>query len=280
MKKNFTLFFLLSTAILVSGCSRKNNVIIHINGSSTIKPVMEKIAADFSKGKNVEVIISDRGSKKGLAALIQGKCEIAASSVKISEKARKKAVQKGLTLKEYIIGHDIIVPIVHPSNPVTDVTAETLKKIYTKKIINWKEQGGTDSPILTGGRNNDSGTAAIWEKRILGGASQVAGRKFSSNSALLAFVAENRNAIGYISAHFLNREVSQLSVNGMKPSGNLKITRGYPAFRNLYLYTASTRIPKEVESLIVFTISREGQAIISAEGYVPLSSIYGDNNSQ
>jgi len=114
-----------------------------IQGSTTVLPIAQKCAEVFMQ-KHPEANISVRGggSGTGIAALIDGICDIADSSRPIKDKELNKAVGRGIDPVAHVIAMDGIAVIVHSSNPVNKLTLSQLKDIYTGRISNWSELGG------------------------------------------------------------------------------------------------------------------------------------------
>ncbi|MCF7974951.1 MAG: substrate-binding domain-containing protein, partial [Phycisphaerae bacterium] len=139
------------TALLISmvvfSCSPKEHGTIRVSGSTTIAPFMKKAAKDFSKNRDMTVEVNAIGSKAGIDALIAGKCDIAMSSMEILPEQIAAAKEKGINIKPFLLGYDIIIPIVHPSNEVSNISITDLKDIFAKKTMRWSALGGTDTPI-------------------------------------------------------------------------------------------------------------------------------------
>ncbi len=96
----------------------------------------------------VNIAVTGGGSGTGLTALIGGTCDIAESSRSIEPKEIEKAKTKGITPKEFLVALDGIAVVVHPKNPVKDLTADQLREIFLGNITNWKSSGGANKPIV------------------------------------------------------------------------------------------------------------------------------------
>jgi len=116
---------------------------ISINGSTTVLPIAQKVAEAFMKEHpDVAISISGGGSGNGIKALIDKTTDIADSSRAIKPEEIEQAKAKGASPVEFIVAFDCIVPIVHPTNPLKNITLDQLKGIYKGDIKNWKEIGG------------------------------------------------------------------------------------------------------------------------------------------
>jgi phosphate transport system substrate-binding protein len=131
---------------------------IVITGSTTVLPVAQKVAeAYMSQNPDVKISISGGGSGEGIKALIDGTTNIADSSRFIKDSEIKQAVDKGRYPVPFAVAYDCIIPVVHPSNTVMNLTIQQLKGIYKGEIKNWKEVGGPDKPIVVISRDTSSG---------------------------------------------------------------------------------------------------------------------------
>ena len=122
---------------------------IVIKGSTTVLPIAQKTAEAYMKQHtDVKISISGSGSGNGMKALIDGSTDIADSSRFIKGKEVKLAVEKGVFPVAFAVAYDCIVPVVHPSNSVKNITMAQLKDIYMGKIKNWKEIAALTGPLL------------------------------------------------------------------------------------------------------------------------------------
>ncbi len=129
------------------------------------------------------------GSGHGIAALIKGECDIATSSRMMSTSEVQEADAKGLKIREFALAYDLVVPIVHPANPVEDLSLDELKEIYSGNVRSWEEVGGSSGKILVVRRDDFSGTHGLWVKVVLENESPRAdGEIKGTSSGVLAFV--------------------------------------------------------------------------------------------
>ncbi|MCP4136352.1 MAG: phosphate ABC transporter substrate-binding protein [bacterium] len=269
MKKIFVICVCL-IGLMVQSCTKKGTGVINIHGSTTMEPITRNIALAYSKKYGGKVNINSPGSHKGVDSLIDGDCDIAASSAPVSLEEKERARFKGIVLKEFLIAHDMVVPVVHPENPVYNLSIIRLKEIFDGTVKNWKELGGGNKKIHLICRDVNSGTYASWRNQVLQGSLGAAPAKaLPSNSAVLAAVAADSGAIGYISFGFLNREVKPVSVNGESVERNAKEAANYPIHRNLYMITREDRFTQEIKSFIIYVRSQKGQELVQKTGFLP-----------
>lgn len=267
---------IVAALFFTAGCTEKQLSEVKVKGSTTVEPITKKLAAAYQSHKKIKIEVESTGSHSGLDALISGECHIAESSSEASPEYLAKAEKAGVVLKPFLIGHDYILPIVHPSNNVTDITLEQLHDIYTGKLTVWETINQRKDPIVVVNRDSASGTADVWQDVLKIGTNLLKDPMLkTSNSGVLAYVAENKNAIGYISAAFLNNEVKPLKVNGVSHK-KLDKKGIYPIYRNLYLYVDEKTFDDSIRSFITFVMSSEGQTLVKELGFVPAAGKQGD----
>ena len=256
---------------MTPGCTEQAPPEIFITGSTTILPYMSKVSEIYSKKVDVRIRISDGGSIKGISDLIDGKCSIAMSSSPIPTEMFSYAESKGIQIKGFPFADDVIVPIVHPNNPVDTLSLAQLQGIYSGSIKSWESVGGASKPIEVVSRGASSGTAEVWKQAVMKARGVKTGAAVqNSNSGVLAYVAEHPEAIGYMSRALLNHEVKPLLVNGVAANGENAKQGKYPISRRLYLYVDGKDLPHRIRSLIVFVLGNEGQQIAKECGFMPL----------
>ena len=107
---------------------------IVIKGSTTVLPIAQKAAESYMKqNPDVKISISGGGSGNGIKAIIDGTTDIADSSRFIKGKEVKLALEKGMYPVPFRVAYDCIIPVVHPSNSMSDLTTDQLKAIYKGK---------------------------------------------------------------------------------------------------------------------------------------------------
>ncbi|MCE5281193.1 MAG: PstS family phosphate ABC transporter substrate-binding protein [Deltaproteobacteria bacterium] len=270
-KKTGWFFWMLAAGlILAAGPVSADSVVI--KGSTTVLPIAQATLEAFMKANpGTKISLSGGGSGDGIKALIDGATDIATSSRQIKPAEVELAKTKGVNPVETRVAIDAIVPIVHPGNPVNDLSLDQLSQIYQGKITNWKEVGGRDLQIVAISRDSSSGTFEAWGELILKGAKVTPRAQLqASNGAIVQAVSKNRYALGYIGLGYLDKSVKALSVNGIRASEKTASMKAYPVSRALYLFTNGE--PKgETARYIRFVLSPAGQALVKREGFVPLS---------
>ena len=245
---------------------------IVIKGSTTLLPVAQKLAEVYMKvNPGIKISLSGGGSGNGIKALIDGSTDIATSSRFIKDKEIKLTVERGRYPVPFAVAYDCIVPVVHPSNSVSNLTLEQLQAIYKGKIKNWKDVGGPDRKVVVISRDTSSGTYEVWHKEVMNKQRVFPGALLqASNGAIVQAVSNNKNALGYIGLGYMHKGVKALSVDGIEGSEETTLNRTYPISRPLYMFTAGW--PEgDVLNFINFVVHpQKGQNYVREAGYVPL----------
>lgn len=253
-----------------SGCHKKPPIqaVITLSGSTSMEEVIQALSEGFmEQNADVSVIPQFSGSSQGIRDAAEGKADIGTSSRELyaGEKASLDAV---------IIAIDGIVVIVHPDNPITDLTFGQLSDIYTGKIRNWKEAGGADSPIVVIGRDTASGTRNAFEE-LLGISGQCTyGQEKDSSGGIKIAVETTPEAIGYVSleAAEANQKTKKISFEGVEPSKEKIYTGEYFLSRPLLMVTRKgEQLQPEAQSFLDYVLSDEGQEIIQSQNLIPIT---------
>ena len=245
---------------------------LEINGSTTVLPIAQKAAEAFMKiHPDVNVSVSGGGSGNGIKALIDGTTDVADSSRFIAEKEVALAVEKGVYPVPFGVAYDCIIPVVHPSNPVKNLTIAQLKAIYMGKIKNWKEVGGPDKEIVIISRDTSSGTYEVWEEKIMNKERvSPAALLQASNGAVAQVVSKNTYALGYVGLSYLNKDLKAVTVDGVKGSAENALSGSYPLSRVLYMFTKGWPTGMTLQFINFMIHPAKGQKLVAETGYVPL----------
>ncbi|MFZ5585374.1 MAG: phosphate ABC transporter substrate-binding protein [Thermodesulfobacteriota bacterium] len=244
---------------------------ITITGSTTVLPVAQKTAEVYMRHHpDVRISVAGTGSGDGIKAIIDGTASIGNSSREMKEKETALARSKGVEPVQTTVALDCIVPVVHPGNPVDNLSLEQLRDIYAGKVRNWKQVGGDDRPVVAVSRDTSSGTFEVWNEHVLGKARvRPDAQMQASNGAVGQAVAGNKNAIGYVGIGYLNPGLKPLKVNGVTASPASARDKSYPIARGLYMFTAGPPAGA-VKAYLDFVLGPEGQKIAREEGFVPV----------
>jgi phosphate transport system substrate-binding protein len=161
--------------------------------------------------------------------------------------------------------------VVHPSNPVSNLTIAQLKDIYMGKIKNWKEVGGEDKAIVVISRDTSSGTYEVWESLVMNKERVFPGALLqASNGAVAQSIAKNKFAIGYVGLAYLNDDLKPTKVDGNEATMENALTGVYPISRVLYMFTKGWPTGTTLQFINFVMHPEKGQKIVAETGYVPL----------
>lgn len=243
-----------------------------IKGSTTGLPIAQKVSEAYMKqNPEVKISLEGGGSGNGIKALIDGSTDIANSSRFIKDKEVSLAVEKGRYPVPFAVAYDCIVPVVHPSNTLTNITTDQLKRIYRGQVKNWKEIGGPDSPVVVISRDTSSGTYEVWAEKVLHGEKVFPGALLqASNGAIVQTVSKNKNAIGYIGIGYISSEVKALKVDNITGTPETTLNGTYPISRALFMFTPGWPTGDTLNFINYVLHPQKGQKYVAEAGFVPL----------
>ncbi len=265
MKKIISLFMVLGIlAALLAGCGAKSAKAVSTDGSTSMEKVIGALGEAFmQQNDGVSFTYNPTGSGSGIQAVSEGRCDIGLSSRALKDEEKTS----GLT--ETVLAYDGIAMIVNPENPVTDLDLETIAKIYTGEITNWKDVGGNDGEIVLIGREAGSGTRDGFES-ITGTKETCKYRQeLTSTGDVITTVAVNPDAIGYASLASVKNTVKAVSVAGVVPSEDTVKDGSYVIQRPFVLVTKEgVALSETAQKFFDYVTSPEAAEIIAAAGAV------------
>lgn len=263
-----------STAALAAGS------MIQIKGSDTMVNLMSNLAEAYMNAHpDVSIAVTGGGSGTGIAALINGTTDICAASRLMKQKEIEEAKGRNVDPVEIVVGLDGIAVMVNQKNPVSELTLEQLKNIYTGVYTRWSDVGGPNQPIIVLSRESNSGTYVYFQEHVLEKkdyASTV--RLMPSTAAITKSVTDDKWAIGYGGvAYAEHAAVKTIRVKTTPGSPAIAPTEAtvhdgtYPISRPLFLYTNGTPTAN-LKAFIDFCLSDEGQKIVTETGYITVTT--------
>ena len=243
----------------------------------TPAPGEQLITAHEPNGSSLRFAIAAHGSSTGFDGLLSGQADLAASSRPISDPERARLAPLGdLTsfAAEHVIAIDGVAVIVHPDNPLRQLTTQQLAQVFSGEIDDWRVLGGR-GPIHVLARDDRSGTWETFRDQVLspyGSRLSSHALRLESSEQLSDRVSADRQAIGFIGLASVRKARALAIVDGasqpMAPTVSLIATQDYPLSRRLYLYSAPTRPSPWADALIAFAQSEAGQGIVASQGFV------------
>ena len=237
---------------------------VSTDGSTSMEKVINSLGESFmAANKDVKFTYNPTGSGSGIQAVTEGRCDIGLSSRALKDD------EKASGLVETVLAYDGIAIVVSPENPVSDLDVDTIAKIYTGEITNWKDVGGDDAEIVLIGREAGSGTRDGFES-ITGTKDACAYRQeLTSTGDVINTVSQNPNAIGYASLSAVGESVKALTVGGVKASEATVKDGSYVVQRPFVLVTKEgTELSPAAQAFFDYAISPEVADIIANAGAV------------
>jgi phosphate transport system substrate-binding protein len=244
-------------------------------GSTTVGPIADAFADDFkSSDPSVKITVSKVGSGTGAKALIEGSCDVATMSRFMKEQEFKDAVARNVFPVAHVVAMDAVCMVVHPSNPVKELTSEQVRKIYKGEIKNWKQVGGVDMPIIAISRDTESGTYETFNEFLMKQEKIASSVEYvNSNPQAHARVSSTQGAIGYVGFGFMDDKVKGLKIDSVMPSRDTILNGSYIASRPLYMFTNGyPRLGSPAHKYVAFYLTEQGQEIIEGQGFVPVTN--------
>ena len=237
---------------------------VSTDGSTSMEKVIGALSESYmAANKDVTVNYNPTGSGAGITAVQEGTCDIGLSSRALKDE------EKAAGLKETVLAYDGIAIIVHPDNPVSDLSIEQIAKLYTGEITNWKDVGGSDAEVVLIGREAASGTRDGFES-ITGTKDKCQYRQeLTSTGDVITAVSQNPDAIGYASLAAIKDSVKALSVDGVTPSETTVKDSSYPVQRPFVLVTVEGKaLSAAAQSFFDYATSADAADIIAKAGAV------------
>lgn len=234
---------------------------------------------------DVSIAVTGGGSGTGIAALINGTVDIANASREMKEEEIESAQANGVNPVEFVVAIDALAIIVHPDNPVDELTVPQIAGIFTGRITNWEQVGGWDEDIVLLSRESNSGTHVYFLEEVVRGGDEESDDIFApqtlfmpSSVGITSEVRRNPNAIGYDGLGYVDEAHEKIVAVApdagepyWKPSVETAASGDYPIARDLYMYTAGE--PRgAIAEYMDWILSPTGQEIVAELGFVPITA--------
>ncbi|WP_027939880.1 phosphate ABC transporter substrate-binding protein [Anaerobiospirillum succiniciproducens] len=234
-------------------------------GSTSMEHLIGAIGESFTnQNPDIRFTFNPTGSGAGIQAAAEGRCDIGLSSRALKGDETK-------TLNGETVALDGIVLVVNPANPVSDLSLEQIKKLFSGEVKSWKELGGADNPVVLIGREAGSGTRDGFES--VTGTKDVCKyrQELTSTGDVIATVSKNPNAIGYASLSAVSDKIKPLTVGGVHADVNTVQDGSYKLQRPFILVTKKDAKQSDaVKSFLNYALSKDVDQIVSDTGAVPV----------
>ena len=234
---------------------------VSTDGSTSMEKVINSLGESFmAMNKDVKFTYNPTGSGSGIQAVSEGRCDIGLSSRALKDD------EKASGLVETVVALDGIAIVV---NPVSDLDIDTIAKIYTGEITNWKDVGGNDAEIVLIGREAGSGTRDGFESITDTKDACQYRQELTSTGDVINTVSQNPDAIGYASLSAVGDSVKALTVGGVEATEATVKDGSYVVQRPFVLVTKEgTELSPAAQAFFDYALSADAASIIAAAGAV------------
>ena len=267
MKKIISMMVIAALSLtLFAGCGSSDTQVagsVSTDGSTSMEKVIGALGEAFQNDTGISFTYNPTGSGSGIKAVQEGRCDIGLSSRDL------KAEEKEAGLTATVLAYDGIAIIVNPENPVSDLSVETIAKIYTGEISNWSEVGGNDAEIVLIGREAGSGTRDGFESITDTEDACQYRQELTSTGDVITTVSQNPGAIGYASVASVKDTVKAVTVDGVAATEETIKDGSYVVQRPFVLVTKSdAELSEAAQKFYDYITSADANEIIAAAGVV------------
>lgn len=271
--KNYVPFTGSENIYSVKDAARLEGDIPRIDGAAALLPMYAgfvesiypqrsvKLEGDSYSSDSAMHYTNTRGAYKDI---VDGKADIIICA-QPSDEQLKYASDNGVELEMVRIASDAFVFIVNENNPVSDLTVDQIRGIYSGKITNWKELGGKNIPIAAMHRNKGSGSQTALEKLM--GSEPIKADYTTLFGSPIGFSFRY-----YVTGMLGEGGVKILKINGIEPNAETIADGSYPVAGGVYAIYRKGEKNQNVYKAVDFMLSPEGQKIVEQSGYIPVNA--------
>lgn len=279
------IFILPGLILLLAACqppevAPRRTTVLRIAGSTAMQPVLYDLTTAFTRQHPTIVFeVTGGNSATGEEQAMAGQVDLAASTLisstvadAVGQSARPSAVIR------IPIGLDGLAIIVHPDNPVAQLTMTQVQALYNGRILTWADVGGSALDVRLISREEGSGSRQLFDTRVMGEERvSLTAVVMPTSRDVVDYVATHPNAIGYVSRAYVNNAVEQATQNPagaetpavkvvaleeQLPTQQAIQTQSYPLIQPLYL-VSRVRPTGALQQFIDFALSPAGQTIVA-----------------
>lgn len=239
---------------------------LSIAGSTSVQPFAELLAEEYARQHPDAPVVNIQGggSTAGIEAALSGTADIGMSSRALKE----SELAQGLVRQP--IAYDAIAVVVHPSNPISELTSEQVRQVFSGEIDNWSALGGSDHAITLVVREEGSGTRGAFDELMMEDTKiSVRALRQDSNGAVRVIVNSDPNAVGYMSLGIVGDWVKPVTLDGIAPTVEASMAGEYFLVRP-FLFTWLGQLSEPAQRFLDYCLTPEAQAILSLEGLIPV----------
>lgn len=261
---------------------------IVIKGSDTEVQLVSNLAEQFGlNNPDVSVSVTGGGSTVGIAAILNGEIGLANSSRPLKSDEITAFKEKGIDLKTLVIARDGLSLIVHPQNPIRELTLAQVGQIFKGEITDWSEVSSYSGLISLYGRQSTSGTYGFFRDVALQADYAPSMKNMEGSQAIFDGVSQDQMGIGYVGIGYVVddqgrvrdgiRPLSIASQSGsvaVSPLDEASVREGkYPLFRPIFQFLRADVLTSEpLRKFLQFEVSPSGQELVKKSGFYTITS--------
>jgi len=276
MKRIIQQFSVIALATGLAASASAGN--ITVKGSDTLLILAQKWAEVYmGQHADVKISVTGGGSGTGFAALQNQTTDLCDASRKAKSAEIASCIKAfGARPTEYKVALDGLSVYVNPENPLKELTVAQVGDIFTGKITNWKDVGGSDAPITLYSRENSSGSYEFFKEHVLKGHDFAASAQtMPGTAAIVQAVLKDKNGIGFGGAAYgggtkslaIKKDDTSPAIN---PTEDNVENQTYPIWRYLYVYVNPALDKGDIAAYLNWIRSDDGQKYVKDVGYFPL----------
>ncbi|STO07843.1 PstS family phosphate ABC transporter substrate-binding protein [Exiguobacterium aurantiacum] len=302
MKKSALIASITSVALVGAACGNNNEEgngaaegdalsgKVVMDGSSTVFPIMEAVAEEFSAEQpDVEVTVGVSGTGGGFKRFVTGETDFSNASREIKEEEAAEAEAKGVEYTQLSVALDGLSLVVNPENDwAQDITIDELNKMWTDtNVKTWKDvrSDWPDEEITFFAPGKDSGTFDFFNEAVLDDTDIRQDAQLSEDdNVLVTGVAGTKGAIGFFGyAYYVENQdtLRAVAVEGVEPNQETINDLSYPLSREIYTYVNNASLKDKPQVAAFARFLNENAAELSEEvGYVGMKQARYDENAE
>jgi len=242
---------------------------ITIESAATVALIADLFAFDFLKTERIFVKVKESDATHSIYSLIYRLSDIAGSTRRINRSELLDAKKQGVTPVEHLVAKDALAIVVHPDNPLTGLTLDQIRKIYSGTFTNWKQVGGLNRPIVLLQRESTSGTQEMFRTVVM--QNRPISKKVLTRLSIRGVrscITHMPDAIGFLGHAFVDKTVKALLVNGVEQSALYINDETYPLCRKLYMYTNGQPVGV-LKRFVEYPGTRQGRDKLVENNFIP-----------
>jgi phosphate transport system substrate-binding protein len=253
--------FPLVLAAACASCGDSPQDQITIAGSTSFQPFVEMVAEAYEQGHpDVRILVQGGGSTAGVLAVRAGAATVGMVSRGLQPDEKD--------LSAMVAARDGIAVIVHPSSPLSNLTTDQIRGIFSGTVTDFGELGGPKGPVRPVTREEGSGTRGAFVDLLMGGrAITPAALVQDSNGSMRELIAHDPEAIGYISLGLVDGSVKALNIDGIRPARENVENGSYRLVRP-FMFIFNGQLEGTARLFVDFVLSPQGQRMLEQEGLI------------